>query len=120
MNKIVQPLLEFRNQIKIYHWSTESDPRHKNSDKLLSEIDELSDKFVEVLSGSRDKKPNSTMTLSLKKMTDTSILKYIENFRFWLGNDLVALLYEDETDLLNLKDELISTVNRGLYLLRNK
>ena len=119
MNKIVTPLLEFKNQLKMYHWTTTVDSKHKNSDKLIGEMDELIDEFVEVLSGSRDKKPSFVVKLELKKMTDAGILKYLEKFRVWLSDDLTSLLKEHETDLMNLKDEMIGAINRGLYLLRN-
>jgi len=40
----VKLLLQFRTDIKLYHWQTKSFAHHKISDELLGSIDDLSDK----------------------------------------------------------------------------
>ena len=116
MHEIVQELTQFRIQMKLYHWKTSFFSRHIGSDDFLEEFDKLTDKFVEVLSGSRNEKVNDKFTIKLSKLSDTTIKEYILGFRVWLCDTLPTLLMPQETDLLNLRDEMLANVNRLLYV----
>ncbi len=41
-------LLDFRNNLKAYHWQTKSYARHKTTDELIQKLDALIDSFIEV------------------------------------------------------------------------
>ena len=120
MHEIVQPMMEFRGQIKLYHWKTSSFARHKGTDKFLEKYDKLFDEFVEVMSGYRNEKVQDNFTVSYKKLTDATAENYVIKFRGWVCNKLPTFLYEHETDLMNLKDEILANTNRLLYLMRLK
>ena len=120
MHEIVQPMMEFRGQIKLYHWKTSSFSRHKGTDNFLEKYDKIFDEFVEVMSGSRNEKVHDNFTVSYKKLTDITAENYVIKFRDWVKNKLPTLLYEHETDLMNLKDEILANTNRLLYLMRLK
>jgi len=38
MHEIIKPMMEFRSQIKLYHWKTSSFSRHKGTDKFLEKF----------------------------------------------------------------------------------
>lgn len=118
LTTIIQKLLEFQNNVKIYHWSTNSYARHIATDKLFAQLGLLIDKFIEVYQGARDKKLklSGKITLSLSNKTDSNMLIYLKNFADWLSIDLQNLLLKDDTDLLNIRDELLSIVNQTIYL----
>ena len=48
---VMVTFLTIINQVKVYHWQTLSHPRHKATDQLYSELNDLVDKFIEVLTG---------------------------------------------------------------------
>jgi len=48
--------LQFKNQVKLYHWKTDLYARHVASGDLEEKISELIDRFIEVLQGSRNKR----------------------------------------------------------------
>ena len=118
LTKIIEKLLDFQNNVKIYHWSTNSYSRHVATDKLFTQLGLLIDKFIEVYQGARDKKLklSGKITLSLSNKTDSNMLIYLKNFADWLSIDLPNLLAKDDTDLLNIRDELLSNVNQAIYL----
>lgn len=118
--EIILPLLQFRNQIKMYHWKTPTYSKHRASDDFLKKMDEHIDKFIEVMSGGREERPLEITYLEFRSLSDKSIIGYIKEFRGWLLTELPGLLYEHETDLLNLKDEILAEVNQGMYLLSMK
>ena len=118
MEEIVQPMLEFRNQIKLYHWKTDSYARHKATCKYLELFAEKTDQFIEVLIGSRGKKVSSNFAIKFKNVIDKNATGHVEKFREWVSDTLPTLLHEHEPDLLNLKDELLADLNRLLYLFK--
>jgi len=44
---LVEFFLTIQNQLKIYHWQTESHAEHKALDKTYNKFTDLSDKFIE-------------------------------------------------------------------------
>ena len=115
---IVQFYVTLRNAVKVYHWNTKSYPRHKATDQFVENIDKLTDSFVEVYIGryGRDSDLGKTKTIVLPGFTEKSIIKFFEDARIWLSVKLPKLISEKDTDLLNIRDEILSEINQTLYL----
>lgn len=113
ISKIVEEMLYTSNIIRIYHWQTHSYARHQASGQLYSLLDPLIDKFVEVLQGIYNHRLNFSQktSIELKNISDSNIVKILENFKLWLTK--IPL---QDTELLNLRDEMKSEVDRTLYL----
>lgn len=113
---IVENFLEVLNDIKIYHWNTRSYSQHKASDELYERLQTNIDKFVEVLLGKREdrlEKLGHNLHLSSKK----SIKHTVYEFRNYLIQMDKCL---SDTDLLNIRDEILADINQFLYLLTLK
>ena len=102
---------------------TLSYPRHKASDALITDIDTLSDRFVEVYIGryGRDKKINRVsskrdVTLLLPTLSEDEVTEYIVEARDWLTQKLPNILKKNDTELFNIRDEIIASLNQCLYL----
>ena len=111
--------LNFRDIMKIYHWQTKSYARHKASCSLIEGLDEKTDRFIEVMSGSRNSRPiipNEYQTFTLENQTDDSALKLLYKFKSFLENVLPKYLSDKDTELLNIRDEILADVNQALYL----
>ena len=117
-SKVVQFYLTLRNAIKIYHWNTTSYPRHKATDEFVQKLDSLTDSFVEIYIGryGRDVALGKAMELSLPGLSDAKAEAFLDEARVWLSDKLPKLLKSTDTDLLNLRDELLALVNQTLYL----
>ena len=118
IGQITAEFLTVRTVLQIYHWTTTSYARHEATGDFLNGFSSKMDMFIETIQGSRSERVNFGTNDSIKLVTldDKNVVKFIENFKLWLSNGLPKLLLKNETDLLNLKDELINDINKLLYL----
>jgi len=107
-----------RDQIKFYHWATKSYPRHVASDSLVNNLSSKMDKFIEVMQGSENKRltlpKNSKPTFKIE--SDSSIIVFLNDFKSWLTTELPTYLNKKDTDLFNIRDDILVHVNQTLYL----
>ena len=116
--EIVCLMMTLRDQIKIYHWQTLSFPRHKATDELVDKLDDNIDKFVEVYMGKygRPKLSGRTSTIKIRNFHDKEASTLLKSAIIWLTNKLPRHLKNTDTDLLNIRDEILGDLNQTLYL----
>jgi DNA-binding ferritin-like protein len=114
----VQFFFTMREQIKLYHWQTKSFSRHKATDETISELDGHIDTYVEVYMGryGRPKMTSKTNTIKVQNLSESSIVKFIKSCIVVLQTDLVKHLKPIDTDLINLRDEMLASLNKLMYL----
>lgn len=107
-----------REQIKLYHWQTYSYPRHKATDNVIKSLDELIDTYVETYMGKygRPRMTATTNTIKVANMAETSAVKFVKAAIAHLQGPLVKRLKPTDTDLVNLRDEMLGQLNQLLYL----
>jgi len=117
---IINVLLTLRNQVKIYHWQTESFSRHKSTDDLVSSLDENIDKFVEVYMGKYGVPRFSAKNgkIVVHDTADAKAAKLLRAGVSWMTHDLPKFLKKEDTDLLNIRDEILADLNQALFLFR--
>ena len=116
---IVRIFLEMLNTVKLYHWKTRSYAQHKATDELYEKLNGHIDTFIEVLLGKDE---------SRIKMVE----KRCELLDFSESNDFKERIYEyrefltdmnryfdskRDSDLLNIRDEILGDINQFLYLM---
>jgi DNA-binding ferritin-like protein len=124
---IVRSFLEMLNAIKLYHWKTESYSQHQATDELHEKLSELVDQFVEVLLGKEQSASKSshksriTMVEKHMKMMDSvnqdDFIEKIHHYRTTLIDMNNVLNKKTDSDLLNIRDEMLANINQFLYLL---
>ena len=116
--EIVSLMMTLRNQVKLYHWQTMSYPRHKATDELVDKLDDTIDTFVEVYIGKygRPKLTGKTSSIHLRNHSDKEATKMLQDAIRWLTVELPKKLKKTDTDLLNIRDEIIANLNQTLYL----
>jgi len=111
--------LEMLNIVKLYHWKTRSYAQHKATDELYSRLNEHIDTFVEVLLG-KDQSRIQLVEREIKLM-DYSDTKDFQNrvlvYRGFLTDMNIYFDTSRDTDLLNVRDEILGDVNQFLYLM---
>ena len=107
-----------REQIKVYHWQTRIYSRHKATDKVIEELDENIDKYVEVYMGKygRPKLISRNNTFKLLNLSEASIVKFVKQCITYLKGTLIKGLTPQDTDLFNIRDEMLSDLDQLLYL----
>lgn len=113
--KIVQNLLTVSNQLKYYHWATNSYARHKALGGAYDDFNELMDEFVEILLGKYGKNL-PTINVVIHAKSELEMCAAIEEICNYLSNELPQVLNENDTDLLNIRDEMLAVMNRLKYL----
>jgi DNA-binding ferritin-like protein len=118
-DKIVKIFIQMLNTVKLYHWKTHSYSQHKATDELYGKLNDDIDKFVETMLG----KDGSRIKLLNKhaKYYDftntTSFKEKIYEYREFLLSMSECLEPHRDSDLLNIRDEILGDINQFLYLL---
>lgn len=115
MSEILHIMMALRDQIKLYHWQTLHYPRHDATGHLVDELDKLIDNFVETYMGKYGR-PKFTGKIILKNHSDKEAPQVLQDAVEYMTHRLPKLLKSTDTDLLNIRDEIIGTLNKNLYL----
>jgi DNA-binding ferritin-like protein len=123
--EIVIKFLTMLNTIKLYHWKTHSYATHKATDELYGKLNEHIDSFVEILLGKTGDRVNLTKVNRMDLCDFTSvdqlkkeIMEY-KNYLVELNNNKTMKIMSN-TDLFNIRDEILGNLNQFLYLLTFK
>ena len=116
--EILHVLLILRNQVKLYHWQTFSYGRHKATDDLVSNLDTNIDKFTEAYMGRYDRPKFSASLgkLQVYDITDVRAPKLLTDAIAWLTKRFPKLLKKEDTDLLNIRDEILGDIQQARFL----
>lgn len=121
MHEILKNIVEFQNQLRILHWQTSSFARHKAYGEIYEELDDLIDKFVEVYQGKYPRiKFENELNIVLRDTEDLDLNQYILQFISVLINDISQQVEEKDSDLFNIRDEILALVHKLKYLLSLK
>lgn len=114
---LVNTFFHMLDNLKLYHWKTTSFARHKATDSLHEDMSDLVDKFMEVYIGKYGRtKINSMSSIPLKNMNDDNAEEMMQVWIKFLESGLSDFLDEYDTDLLNIRDEMLGLMNKTLYL----
>ncbi len=115
--KVTVVFFEMLMMVKLFHWKTHSFATHKATDELYDSLNGNIDKFIEVLLGKTGTRIDLTKHKTIQIVDLNSQVKLkskIESFKTFLTN------MNDGTDLMNIRDEILSDLNKFLYLLTFK
>jgi hypothetical protein len=118
--KLISPFLKIQNQIRIFHWQTTSYAQHKAFDKAYKSLGDLIDTFVEVYMGKYGRsKAKTYYTVELENISD-DCMPAIDSYISYLIGINSELDSVNDSDLLNIRDEMLGELNRLKYLLTLK
>ena len=111
-------MLQMQNQYKIFHWQTMSYSQHNSFGGVYSSLSDKIDEFIETYMGKYGRVISaSTFNLSLANYTSTDFIRVTDNyieFLIGLSNQLDSA---KDSDLLNIRDEILGSLNKLKYLL---
>jgi len=111
-------LMQMQNQYKILHWQTMSFSQHESFDKIVSSLSENIDEFIETYMGKYGRViAAGTFNINLANYKDTDFVALTNNYiEFLIGLSNVLDKIQD-SDLLNIRDEILGSLNQLKYLL---
>jgi hypothetical protein len=112
---IVSHLLAIRNQIKLYHWQTKQFSRHTATDALTAALDLSIDNFVESYMG-RYGRPSVSGSIKLHNFSESAAKSFVAKETKYLENDLPRKIGKNDSDLLNIRDEILAELTKVSYL----
>lgn len=126
--QIVTHMLQMLMTVKLYHWNTLSFSTHKATDELYGSLNTLIDQFVEVLLGKHNNVSErnkqeilAVKTLHLHTYKDNGKFKHqLETYKKYLIGLNKHFSQSENSDLLNIRDEILATLNKISYLLTLK
>lgn len=126
--QIINKMLQMLITTKLYHWNTLSFSTHKATDELYGSLNTLIDQFVEVLLGKHNNVNErnkheilSVKTLHMNNYKDNGMFKKeIETYKKYLISLNKHFNNGENSDLLNIRDEILATLNKISYLLTLK
>lgn len=114
-------LVQIQLQFKFLHWQTMGDAKHKAYRKIYDSLGDQIDKFVEIMMGKMGRvefEPEfSLMFQDIKSLSIQNFLDGITEFLVSMSDQLDSRY---DTDLLNIKDEILGDINQLKYRLTLK
>ena len=123
--KIVMMFLRMLNTIKLYHWRTFSYAQHKATDELYANLNTNIDAFVEIMLGKTGGRVNLSNHNTLPLLDYSNVSKFTKEIDCYKNflidmNKYDAINITNNSDLLNIRDEMLSDLNKFTYLLTLK
>jgi DNA-binding ferritin-like protein len=123
--QIVIMFLQMLNTVKLYHWKTSSYAQHKATDELYTNLNANVDTFVETMLGKTGGRVNLTGQKTLRLLDYTNLgdfKKEVDKYKQFLieMNKDAGLNITNNSDLLNIRDEILGNLNQFTYLLTFK
>jgi hypothetical protein len=125
IENIVIMFLQILNTVKLYHWKTLSYGQHKATDELYSNLNSNIDKFVETMLGKTGGRVNLVKQKTLPLLDNTNLTdftKEVSKYKSFLINMTKdsELNTTSNSDLMNIRDEILGNLNQFTYLLTFK
>ncbi len=116
---MVAQLLTLVNQLRILHWQTESYAEHQAYGGAYDALSGLIDTFIEQFSNANAKIVSSGgFNIQLKNLNEiTDIVQYLDSYIQFLSVEIPKVVKPTDTNLLNIRDEMIGEIQKLKYLL---
>jgi hypothetical protein len=118
----VTNFLTLQNQLRVYHWQTQkragSFAQHNAFGTAYEELDPLIDDFIEIYQGKKGAiMAKGNFTVICHNLKDDYV-DFIDEFISYLQVNVASSLdSEKDTDLLNIRDEMLGILNQTKYRL---
>lgn len=110
-----------RNNLYLYHLTTYAYSRHVAVASLVDKFDDLIDKFLEIYFGKYGRIQEFSAThLPLNKLSDPEAFMELSEYSTFLTEKIPEMIDAKDTDLFNIRDEMVGILNNAKYLFELK
>lgn len=119
--ELVLKLVQIQLQWKFLHWQTFGDAKHRLYGEIYDGLGDLIDEFTETMMGKYgrvDFDPEfSIMFQDIKQLSVQNFMDGITEFLVGMTDQLDSRY---DTDLLNIRDEMLGLINKSKFLITLK
>lgn len=114
-------LIQIQTQFKFLHWQTFGDAKHKAYGDIYDSLTDSIDKFVETMMGKYDRVEfEPEFSIMFQDIKSISIQNFLDGITEFLVGMTDQLDQRYDTDLLNIRDEILGDINQLKYRLTLK
>jgi hypothetical protein len=119
--EIILKLVQVQVQFKFMHWQTTGDAKHRAYGDIYDTLGDLIDSFTEAMMGKYGRPEfESEFLLMFQDLKSLNLQNFMDGITDFLVSITEMLDPKYDTDLLNLRDEMLSSINKLKYLLTLK
>ena len=119
--EFIKKLVQIQLQFKFLHWQTFGDAKHRTYGQIYDGLGDLIDTFTETMMGKYGRPEfDPEFALMFQDISSLSIQKFMDGITEFLVGMTDQLDGRYDTDLLNIRDEMLAKINKSKYLLTLK
>lgn len=122
-NEVACKVLKNASQVKLFHWQTSSYAEHKALDKFFSNFLDLSDSLMESLMGKygRPVLDTNSSTLEMTNYSSQNMDSFMDRMHECYSKEIKGGLdAKNDSELINIIDEILALITKTKYLLSLK
>ena len=117
MQEYIIELLQIQQQLKVFHWQTKSYARHNAYGMTYDTLSDLIDNFVEVHMGKYGRFIINNTPIEITNLNDETLKVFLNSATNFFISMSTQLDPKNDTDLINIRDEMLASLNKLKYLL---
>ena len=119
--ELILKLIQIQTQFKFMHWQTMGDAKHRAYGEIYDTLGDLIDNFTESMMGKYGRPEfESEFSIMFQDLKSLSVQNFMDGITEFLVSMTEQLDTKYDTDLLNLRDEMLAAINKLKYLLTLK
>ena len=119
--EFIKKLVQMQLQWKFLHWQTFGDAKHRVYGEIYDGLGDLIDEFTETMMGKYGRPEfESEFALTFQDISALSIQNFVDGIVEFLVEFSDQLDSRYDTDLLNIRDEMLGLINKSKFLLTLK
>lgn len=119
--ELIKKLVQIQIQWRFLHWQTFGDAKHRTYGEIYEGLDDLIDTFTEVMMGKYGRPEfKSEFGLMFQDISSLSMQNFMDGITEFFVSFTEQLDPKYDTDLLNIRDEMLAVINKAKYLLTLK
>ena len=119
--ELVLKLTQIQMQFKFLHWQTFGDAKHRAYGDTYDMLNDKIDGFVESMMGKYGRPEfEPEFSIMFQDMSSLSVQNFLDGITEFLVSMTDKLDSRYDTDLLNIRDEILGGINKLKYLLTLK
>lgn len=119
--EFILKLVQIQNQFRFLHWQTMGDAKHRAYGEMYEGLGDKIDMFTEVMMGKYGRPEfESEFSIMFQDISSLNTQNFMDGICEFLVSMTDQLDSRYDTDLLNLRDEILADTNKLKYLLTLK